>query len=68
MRDLSDVLAMEHLSIDAASTSTDHDTGIAHFSLTVAVRDLEQLAAVLRRLAGVANVAMAAGFAWLSKR
>jgi GTP pyrophosphokinase len=56
LRDLSDVLAVERLSIDAATTSTDHDTGIAHFSLTVAVRDLEQLAAVLRRLAGVANV------------
>ena len=56
LRDLSDVLAMEHLSIDAATTSTDHDTGIAHFALTVAVRDLEQLASVLRRLAGVSNV------------
>jgi len=56
LRDLSDVLAVERLSIDAASTRTDHDTGVAHFALTVAVRDLEQLARVLRRLAGVANV------------
>jgi GTP pyrophosphokinase len=56
LRDLSDVLAVERLSIDAATTRTDHDTGMAHFALTVAVRDLEQLAAVLRRLAGVSNV------------
>jgi GTP pyrophosphokinase len=56
LRDLSDVLAVERLSIDAAQTRTDHDTGIAHFALTVGVRDLEQLARVLRRLTGVANV------------
>jgi GTP pyrophosphokinase len=56
LRDLSDVLAVERLSIDAATTRTDHETGLAHFALTVAVRDLEQLARVLRRLTGVANV------------
>lgn len=56
LRDLSDVLAVERLSIDAAQTRTDHDSGIAHFALTVGVRDLEQLARVLRRLTGVANV------------
>jgi GTP pyrophosphokinase len=56
LRDLSDVLAVERLSIDAATTRTDHDTGLANFALTVAVRDLEQLARVLRRLTGVANV------------
>jgi len=56
LRDLSDVLAVERLSIDAAQTRTDHDTGIAHFALTVGVRDLEQLARVLRRLTGIANV------------
>ncbi|HUL18382.1 MAG TPA: bifunctional (p)ppGpp synthetase/guanosine-3',5'-bis(diphosphate) 3'-pyrophosphohydrolase [Steroidobacteraceae bacterium] len=56
LRDLTEVLALERLSIDAASTRTDHDTGLAHFALTVAVRDLEQLARVLRRLSAVANV------------
>ena len=56
LRDLSDVLAVERLSIDAAQTRTDHDTGMAHFALTVGVRDLEQLARVLRRLTGVPNV------------
>ncbi len=56
LRDLSDVLAVERLSIDAATTRTNHDTGIAHFALTVAVQDLGQLARVLRRLQAVANV------------
>jgi GTP pyrophosphokinase len=56
LRDLSDVLALERLSIEAANTRTDRDTGIADFALTVAVRDLEQLARVLRRLTAVANV------------
>ncbi len=56
LRDLSDVLAIERLSIDAATTRTDHDRGIAHFSLTVAVSDLGQLARVLRQLTGVPNV------------
>src|SRR5438876_677651 len=56
LRDLTDVLAVERLSIDAASSRTDHDVGIAYFDLSVAVDDLEQLARVLRRLAGVPNV------------
>ena len=56
LRDLTDVLAVERLSIDAASSRTDHDAGIAYFDLSVAVDDLEQLARVLRRLAGVPNV------------
>lgn len=56
LRDLTDVLAVERLSIDAVTSRTDHDTGVAHFALTVAVNDLEQLARVLRRLAGVPNV------------
>jgi GTP pyrophosphokinase len=56
LRDLSDVLAVERLSIEASTTRTDHDTGLAHFSLSVAVSDLEQLARVLRRLTAVPNV------------
>jgi GTP pyrophosphokinase len=56
LRDLTDVLALERLSIDAVTSRTDHDTGIAYFSLAVAVKDLEQLARVLRRLAAVPNV------------
>ena len=56
LRDLTDVLALERLSIDAVNSRTDHDTGIAYFALSVAVNDLEQFARVLRRLAGVPNV------------
>ena len=56
LRDLTDVLAVERLSIDAVTSRTDHDTGIAYFALSVAVNDLEQLARVLRRLASVPNV------------
>jgi GTP pyrophosphokinase len=56
LRDLTDVLALERLSIDAVTSSTDHDSGIAYFAVSVAVNDLEQFARVLRRLAGVPNV------------
>jgi GTP pyrophosphokinase len=56
LRDLTDVVTVERLSIDAVASRTDQGTGIAYFALTVAVNDLEQLARVLRRLAGVSNV------------
>jgi GTP pyrophosphokinase len=56
VRDISDVMAAEHLSIDALNTVTDHDTGTAHMTVTLAVKDLEQLAKVLRRLSAVPNV------------
>jgi GTP pyrophosphokinase len=56
LRDLTDVLAAERLSIEAATTRTDRASGLADVALTVAVADLEQLARVLRRLAQVANV------------
>jgi GTP pyrophosphokinase len=56
LRDLTDVLALERLSIDAVNSRTDHDTGIAYFALTVSVNDLAQLARVLRRLTAVPNV------------
>jgi GTP pyrophosphokinase len=56
LRDLTDVMAVERLSIDAVTSRTDHDTGLAYFVLVVAVDDLEQLARVLRRLGRVPNV------------
>jgi GTP pyrophosphokinase len=56
LRDLTDVLAVERLNIDAVTSRTDHGTGIAHFILAVGVEDLEQLSRVLRRLAAVSNV------------
>ncbi|MDE2052308.1 MAG: bifunctional (p)ppGpp synthetase/guanosine-3',5'-bis(diphosphate) 3'-pyrophosphohydrolase, partial [Gammaproteobacteria bacterium] len=59
LRDLTDVLAVERLSIDAMSTTTDHDAGTAHVRLTVPVSNLEQLARVLQRLGAVPNVIQA---------
>jgi GTP pyrophosphokinase len=59
VRDLTDVLAVERLSIEAMSTVTDHEAGTAHTRLTVAVGNLEQLARVLHRLGAVPNVIQA---------
>ncbi len=59
LRDLTDVLALERLSIDAMSTATDHDSGTAQVRLTVPVSNLEQLARVLHRLGAVPNVIQA---------
>jgi GTP pyrophosphokinase len=56
LRDLTDVLAVERLSIDAVTSRTDHDSGMAYFTLAVAIDDLEQLGRVLRRLGAVPNV------------
>jgi GTP pyrophosphokinase len=56
VRDVTDVLALERLSIEAMTTTTDRDSGTAHVLVTVSVTDLEQLARLLRRLAGVPNV------------
>ncbi|MHB8812711.1 MAG: RelA/SpoT family protein [Steroidobacteraceae bacterium] len=59
LRDLTDVLAVERLSIDAMSTTTDHDAGTAQVRLTVPVDNLEQLARVLHRLGAVPHVIQA---------
>jgi GTP pyrophosphokinase len=56
VRDLTDVLALERLSIEAMSTVTDRDAGTAHVRVTVPVANLEQLARVLQRLGAVSNV------------
>ncbi len=56
VRDLTDVLAVEQLSIEELTTTTDRASGTAHLTVSFAVRDLEQLARVLRRLSAVANV------------
>jgi GTP pyrophosphokinase len=56
VRDLTDVLALERLSIEAMTTTTDREAGSAHVSVTVSINDLEQLARVLRRLGAVPNV------------
>jgi GTP pyrophosphokinase len=56
VRDITDVLAYERLSIEAMTTTTDRAAGTAHVLVTTAVDDLEQLTRVLKRLAGVLNV------------
>jgi len=56
VRDLTDVLALERLSIEAMTTTTDRDNGSAHISIAFSVNDLEQLARVLGRLGRVPNV------------
>ena len=56
LRDVSDVMAMEHLSIDGVNSSTDPKDRIATIVMRTAVRDSEQLRQVLQRLSAVANV------------
>jgi GTP pyrophosphokinase len=56
VRDVTDVLALERLSIEAMTTTTDREAGSAHVLVTVSVTDLEQLARVVRRLGSVPNV------------
>jgi GTP pyrophosphokinase len=56
VRDVTDVLALERLSIEAMTTTTDREAGSAHVVVTVSVADLEQLARVLKRLRSVPNV------------
>jgi GTP pyrophosphokinase len=56
VRDITDVLAFERLSIEAMTTTTDRGAGTAHVLVTVAIGDLEQLARVLKRLTAVSNV------------
>jgi GTP pyrophosphokinase len=56
VRDITDVLAFERLSIEKMTTTTDRGAGTAHVLVTVAIADLEQLTRVLKRMAAVPNV------------
>jgi GTP pyrophosphokinase len=56
VRDITDILAYERLSIEAMTTTTDRGAGTAHVLVTVTVGDLEQLTRVLKRLTAVPNV------------
>jgi GTP pyrophosphokinase len=56
VRDVTDILAVERLSIEAMTTTTDRAAGTAHVLVAVAVSDLEQLARILKRLTSVPNV------------
>jgi GTP pyrophosphokinase len=56
LRDVSDIMALERLSIDGVNSSTDPADRIATIHMRTAVRDAAQLRQVLKRLGGVANV------------
>jgi GTP pyrophosphokinase len=56
LRDVTDLLALEHLSIEGVNSNTDPDDRIATIELRTAVHDARQLARVLKQLKGVANV------------
>jgi GTP pyrophosphokinase len=56
VRDITDVLAFERLSIEAMTTTTDRGAGTAHVLVTVTIGDVEQLVRLLKRLAAVPNV------------
>jgi GTP pyrophosphokinase len=59
VRDLADVVVAEHLSIETMSTTTRRDVGAASVTLRLAVRDLDQLGRLLRKLSGVKSVTQA---------
>jgi GTP pyrophosphokinase len=56
VRDITDILAYERLSIEAMTTTTDRAAGTAHVLVTVTMNDLDQLTRVLKRLTAVPNV------------
>jgi len=56
VRDLTEIVAQEKISIDGMNTATDPDTAIARMNLRLLVRDDDQLARLLQRLARVPNV------------
>ena len=56
LRDVSDVCAQEHLSIDGVNSNTNPADRIATILIRTAVRDVDQLQQVLKRLAAVASV------------
>jgi GTP pyrophosphokinase len=55
VRDITDVVAQEHLSIEGMNTLTDEDR-IARVAFRLGVGDLEQLGKLIKRLQGVPNV------------
>ncbi len=56
LRDVSDVMALERLSIDGVNSNTDPADRIATIVMRTAVRDVAQLRLILKRLRSVANV------------
>ena len=60
LRDVSDVLAVEHLSIEGVNSNTDPHDRVATITLRTAVADVAQLNRLLKRLQSVPNVLRAA--------
>jgi GTP pyrophosphokinase len=56
LRDVTDVLAVEKLSIEGINSDTDPNDRVATIVMRTAVRDVDQLARVLQRLSAVPNV------------
>jgi len=56
VRDLTDLITQERLSIEQMSTTTDRDKGTAQVAVKLAVHDLEQLARLTKRFTQVPNV------------
>jgi GTP pyrophosphokinase len=56
VRDLTEIVAQEKISIEGMNTATDPDTAIARMVLRLSVRDNDQLAHLLARLSRVPNV------------
>jgi GTP pyrophosphokinase len=56
LRDVSDIMALEKLSIEGVNSDTDPTDRIATIVMRTAVRDHAQLGRVLQRLSAVANV------------
>ena len=56
LRDVSDVMAQERLSIDSVHSEVDPADRVATITMRTAVRDVAQLRQVLKRLGGIGNV------------
>ena len=56
LRDISDLIAEEHLSIEGVTSHTDPDNRIATFEVRFAVKDVTELTRLQRRLARIPNV------------
>lgn len=60
LRDITNTLSAEHVSITALDSRVDRDDGIAHLQVDLEIRDLEQLSRVLSRLNRLAGIYSAA--------
>jgi GTP pyrophosphokinase len=56
LRDVSDVMAQERLSIDSVHSEVDPADRVATITMRTAVRDAAQLRQVLKQLGGIGNV------------